>query len=207
MCADFLLLTRHHIIMTKCRSSDSKLDVGCSYCALCFKWYLFAGWNEIDLSEFWSGAEKLYLMQSNFICSRETLFDAEQFYLQQRNVFDAERYYAPQINFICDAEKHYSQQETLFIFLAFWATVVRPKRDAKILKNIIFKKMNLIGNNLLLTAVYPFNNNYLNKSFRYDKVSWAYIVIWRRLFLMALYEHNHQAISFTKTAFKNTQHR
>ena len=65
--------------------------------------------------------------------------------------------------------------------------------------------MNLIGNNLLLTAVYPFNNNYLNKFFRYDKVSWAYIVIWRRLFLMALYEHNHQAISFTKTAFKTTQ--
>ena len=46
-------------------------------------------------------------MQSNFICSRETLFDAEQFYLQQRNVFDAERYYAPQINFI-------SRRETLF---------------------------------------------------------------------------------------------
>ena len=123
-----------------------------------------------DQSEFWSWAEKLYLMQSNFICSWEILFDAEQFYLQQRNfiwcrvilfavekliwhkaiLFAADKLYLLQRSFICrreflfDAEKHYSQQETLFSFPAFWATVPIAIYDERIIENILCNAMSKV---------------------------------------------------------------
>ena len=74
-----------------------------------------------------------YLEQGNFIWCRETLFDAEKFYLWQRNFFDAEQFYSTHINLIwCsailfDTGKLYSQQDSLFSFPAFWATVAPPK--------------------------------------------------------------------------------
>ena len=92
--------------------------------------------NEINQSEFWSRAVKKIIWCRAILFAADKLFDAEQFYLQQRNLiwcrailFAAERCYLPQMHFIwCstvlfDAEKHYSQQETLFIFPAFWVTV------------------------------------------------------------------------------------